>query len=56
VPEAITKATNEAKKNMIRVPLREGRTLHHDVAGRFGAGKDLCARVSDPQKQQNLTG
>ncbi len=39
VPEAITKATNEAKKNMIRVPLREGRTLHHDVAGRFGAGK-----------------
>ena len=39
VPEAITKATNEAKKNMIRIPLREGRTLHHDVKGRFGAGK-----------------
>lgn len=39
VPEAITKATNEAKRNMIRVPLREGRTLHHDVLGRFGAGK-----------------
>ena len=39
VPEAITKATNEAKKNMVRIPLREGRTLHHDVAGRFGAGK-----------------
>ena len=39
VPEAITKATNEARKNMIRIPLREGRTLHHDVAGRFGAGK-----------------
>ena len=39
VPEAITKATNEAKRNMIRIPLREGRTLHHDVAGRFGAGK-----------------
>ena len=39
VPEAIVKATNEAKKNMIRIPLREGRTLHHDVAGRFGAGK-----------------
>ena len=39
VPEAITKATNEARKNMIRIPLREGRTLHHDIAGRFGAGK-----------------
>ena len=39
VPEAITKATNEAKRNMIRIPLREGRTLHHDVAGRYGAGK-----------------
>jgi len=39
VPEAIVKATNEAKKNMIRIPLREGRTLHHDIAGRFGAGK-----------------
>ena len=39
VPEAIVKATNEAKKNMIRIPLREGRTLHHDISGRFGAGK-----------------
>ncbi len=39
VPEAITKATNEAKKNMVRIPLREGRTLHHDVHGRFGAGQ-----------------
>ncbi len=39
VPEAITKATNEAKRNMIRIPLREGRTLHHDIAGRYGAGK-----------------
>ena len=39
VPEAVVKATNEAKKNMVRIPLREGRTLHHDVAGRFGAGK-----------------
>ncbi len=39
VPEAIVKATNEAKKNMVRIPLREGRTLHHDVAGRYGAGK-----------------
>jgi small subunit ribosomal protein S5 len=39
VPEAIRKATEEAKKSMIRVPLREGRTLHHDGFGRWGAGK-----------------
>lgn len=39
VPEAIRKATEEAKKSMIRVPLREARTLHHDGAGRWGAGK-----------------
>jgi len=39
VPEAIRKATEEAKKTMIRVPLREGRTLHHDLRGRHGAGK-----------------
>ena len=38
VPEAITKATAAAKKKMIRVPLKEGRTLHHDGLGRFGAG------------------
>ncbi|TQL17010.1 SSU ribosomal protein S5P [Zymomonas mobilis] len=38
VPEAISKATAAAKKTMIRVPLREGRTLHHDGRGRFGAG------------------
>src|ERR671927_284581 len=39
VPEAIRKATDSAKRNLLRVPLREGRTLHHDVAGRHGAGK-----------------
>lgn len=39
VPEAIRKATENAKRHMIRVPLREGRTLHHDIAGRHGAGK-----------------
>ena len=39
VPEAIRKATEQAKRQMIRVALREGRTLHHDVAGRHGAGK-----------------
>ena len=39
VPEAIRKATDAAKRALIRVPLREGRTLHHDVRGRHGAGK-----------------
>ncbi len=39
VPEAIRKATESAKRNMIRVPLREGRTLHHDIDGRHGAGR-----------------
>lgn len=39
VPEAIRKATDAAKHAMIRVPLREGRTLHHDVEGHFGAGR-----------------
>jgi small subunit ribosomal protein S5 len=39
VPEAISKATAAAKKAMVRVPLKEGRTLHHDVNGHFGAGR-----------------
>ena len=39
VPEAIRKATDAAKRGLIRVPLREGRTLHHDVLGRHGAGR-----------------
>jgi small subunit ribosomal protein S5 len=39
VPEAIRKATEAAKRRMRRVPLREGRTLHHDVKGRYGAGR-----------------
>ncbi|RVT41218.1 30S ribosomal protein S5 [Sphingobium algorifonticola] len=39
VPEAISKATAAAKKAMVRVPLKEGRTLHHDGLGHFGAGK-----------------
>src|SRR5437660_1056571 len=39
VPEAISKATAAAKKAMVRVPLREGRTLHHDGLGHFGAGR-----------------
>ncbi len=39
VPDAIKKATERARHNLIRVPLREGRTLHHDVLGHFGAGR-----------------
>jgi small subunit ribosomal protein S5 len=39
VPEAIRKATEQAKRSLIRVPLRDGRTLHHDIEGRHGAGK-----------------
>ena len=47
VPEAIRKATELAKKTMIRVPLREGRTLHHDGKGRHGAGK-VILRAAPP--------
>ena len=39
VPEAIRKATEAAKRALVRVSLKEGRTLHHDVAGRWGAGR-----------------
>ena len=39
VPEAIRKATEQAKRQMVRIPLKEGRTLHHDIEGRHGAGK-----------------
>lgn len=39
VPEAIKKATDQAKRSMVRVPLRDGRTIHHDVEARFGAGR-----------------
>lgn len=41
VPDAIRKATDQAKRNMIRVPLRDSRTIHHDIKGRHGAGKVL---------------
>lgn len=47
VPEAIRKATEAAKHNLIKVPLREGRTLHHDVKGRHGAGRVLL-RAAPP--------
>jgi small subunit ribosomal protein S5 len=54
VPEAIRKATEHAKKTMIRVPLREGRTLHHDADGHFGAGRVVirafrCRSRGDPR-------
>ena len=39
VPEAIRKATDNAKRDMVRIPLRDGRTLHHDILGRYGAGR-----------------
>jgi small subunit ribosomal protein S5 len=45
VPEAIRKATERAKKTMIRVPMKEGRTLHHDIRGKFGAG-DVVIRAA----------
>lgn len=47
VPEAIRKATEEAKKSLISVPLYEGRTLHHDVSGRWGAGR-VILRAAPP--------
>ncbi|MBL8805269.1 MAG: 30S ribosomal protein S5, partial [Rhodospirillales bacterium] len=47
VPEAIRKATEYAKRAMVRVPLREGRTLHHDVRGHFGAGF-VVLRTAEP--------
>lgn len=47
VPEAIRKATEVAKRNIIRVPLREGRTLHHDIKGHHGAGK-VVMRAAPP--------
>src|SRR6187431_2396934 len=47
VPEAIRKATEAAKRTLTRVPLREGRTLHHDVYGRHGAGK-VFLRAASP--------
>ena len=46
VPEAIRKATDRAKRSMIRVPMKEGRTLHHDVEGFFGAGH-VVMRAAD---------
>ena len=47
VPEAIRKATEAAKRRLIRVPLREGRTLHHDATGKYGAGR-VIVRAAPP--------
>ena len=47
VPEAIRKATEQAKRSMVRIPLREGRTLHHDANGRYGSGK-VVVRSAKP--------
>jgi small subunit ribosomal protein S5 len=47
VPEAIRKATDVAKKSMVRVPMRDGRTLHHDIVGDFGASK-VMLRSAQP--------
>ena len=41
VPEAIRKATDDAKKSLVRIPLKDGRTIHHEVRGHHGAGKVL---------------
>ena len=47
VPEAIRKATDQAKRSMVQIPLREGRTLHHDANGRYGAGR-VVLRAAPP--------
>src|SRR5262249_14881012 len=47
VPEAIRKATEAAKRNLVKVPLREGRTLHHDVSGHHGSGR-VVLRAAPP--------
>ncbi len=47
VPEAIRKATEQARRAMVRIPLREGRTLHHDIIGRYGAG-EVIVRAAKP--------
>ena len=46
VPEAVRKATENAKNKMIRVHLKENRTIHHDIVGRFGAGKVILRSAS----------
>ncbi len=45
VPDAVIKATASAKKNMVNIPMKEGRTLHHDVVAKFGAGKVIMKKA-----------
>ena len=52
VPEAIRKATDRAKRAMIRVPMKEGRTLHHDVQGHYGAGS-VVLRSADGRNRHH---
>ncbi|HEX3537476.1 MAG TPA: 30S ribosomal protein S5 [Stellaceae bacterium] len=47
VPEAIRKATEQARRGMVRIPLRDGRTLHHDIADSYGAGR-VIIRAAKP--------
>jgi small subunit ribosomal protein S5 len=47
VPEAIRKATEQAKRQMVRIPLKEGRTLHHDIEGRHGAGRVVMRTAAE---------
>lgn len=47
VPESIRKATDQAKKNMVQIPIREGRTLFHEVKGKFGPGAVVLRPASD---------
>src|ERR1700689_400155 len=47
VPEAIRKATEQARRSLVRIPLREGRTLHHDIVGHYGAG-EVVLRAAKP--------
>lgn len=47
VPDAVRKATEAAKRKMVRIPLREGRTIHHDVYGHFGSGR-VVLRAAPP--------
>src|SRR3569833_46283 len=54
VPEAIRKATDAAKRALTRIPLREGRTLHHDVLGRHGAGKVFLRAVFETLGLQDV--
>ncbi|MBF0424686.1 MAG: 30S ribosomal protein S5 [Magnetococcales bacterium] len=47
VPESIRKATEQAKKSMVSIPIRDGRTLHHEMVGRFGSGAVVLRPAAD---------